>query len=112
MPLLRVSGSHLEVGRQLGEATAATIRAAVDFDADLPPGRTREQQLALADAHRDATVRAVPWLVDEIDGAADGAGVDRLALFAASIEEIWSSRPSQSGPGARKSSRRDFGHGR
>ncbi len=95
MPLLHVSGSHREVGRQVGAATAATIRAAVDFDAQLPPGRTREAQLELSAAHRDATLRSTPWLVEEIDGAAEGAGVDPLALFAASIEEIWSVRPSQ-----------------
>ena len=100
LPLLRVAGSHREVGRQLGEATAETIRTAVDFDAELPAGRSREAQLALATAHRDATLRSTPWLVDEIDGAAGGAGVDALALFAASIEEIWTVRPSQAGPGS------------
>ena len=42
---------------------------------------------------------ATPWLVDEIDGAAEGAGVDPIALFAASIEEIWSIRPSQATAG-------------
>lgn len=114
LPLIRVAGSHYEVGRQLGEATAATVRAAVDFEAELPPGRSMAEQLALADAHREATLRSTPWLVDEIDGAADGAGVDRLALFAASIEEIWSERPSQAGPGSMRvaPSRRGFGHGR
>lgn len=99
LPLIRVSGSHREVGRQLGEATAAVIRAAVDFDRELPPGRAHDAQLELARAHRDATLRATPWLVDEIDGAAEGAGVDPLALFAASVEEIWTVRPSQAGPG-------------
>jgi hypothetical protein len=123
LPLIRVAGSHYEVGRQLGEATAAVVRASVDFDAELPPGRSRDAQLALAAAHREVTLRATPWLVDEIDGAADGAGVDRLALFAASIEEIWSVRPSQAGPGASGArravgagpvpgARRAFGHGR
>ena len=123
LPLLRVAGSHREVGRQLGEATAETIRTAADFDAELPAGRTREAQLALAAAHRDATLRSTPWLVDEIDGAAEGAGVDALALFAASIEEIWTVRPSQAGPGSggvrfrgdRAGSvprARSFGHGR
>jgi hypothetical protein len=43
------------------------------------------------------TLAATPWLVDEIDGAAEGAGVDPLDLFAASIEEIWDVRPSQAG---------------
>lgn len=99
LPLIRVAGSHREVGRQLGEATTDVIRAAVAFDGQLPPGRTRAAQLELAAAHRDVTMRATPWLVDEITGAAEGAGVDPLELFAASIEEIWAVRPSQAGPG-------------
>lgn len=100
LPLLRVAGSHREVGRQVGEATAAVLRAAVAFDDRLPAGRTRAAQLELAAAHRDATLRSTPWLVDEVDGAAEGAGVDPLELFAASIEEIWTVRPSQAGHAA------------
>jgi len=98
--LISVTGSHREVGRAVGEATADVLREAVAFDAALPPGRTRDGQLALAGRYRDATLRSTPWLVDEIDGAAEGAGVDPLALFAASIEEIWSVRPSQATAGA------------
>jgi len=100
IPFLVVAGSHREVGRQVGEATAAVVREAVAFDASLPPGRTRAEQLALAARYRDATLAATPWLVDEIDGAAEGAGVDPLALFATSVEEIWSVRPSQATAGA------------
>jgi hypothetical protein len=98
-PKLRVEGSHREVGHQIGVATARTLRAAVAFDAALPAGRSREDQLALAARYRDATRAATPWLVEEIDGAAEGAGVDALALFAASIEEIWTIRPSQATAG-------------
>ena len=96
IPRLRVSGSHREVGRAIGVATAPTLREAVAFDAALPVGRTRAEQLALASRYRNATLAATPWLVEEIDGAADGAGVNAIALFAASIEEIWSVRPSHS----------------
>jgi hypothetical protein len=99
IPLVRVSGSHREVGRQVGAATASVLREAVAFDAALPAGRTRSEQLALATRYRDSTLAATPWLVDEIDGAAEGAGVDPIALFAASIEEIWSIRPSQATAG-------------
>lgn len=94
-----MAGTHREVGRQIGAATAAVVREAVAFDGDLPAGRTRAEQLALAARYRDATLAATPWLVDEIDGAAEAAGVDALALFAASIEEIWSVRPSQATAG-------------
>ncbi len=97
IPLLRVAGSHRDVGRAVGAATVSALRDAVAFDAALPAGRSREEQLALAGRYRAATLAATPWLVEEIDGAAEGAGVDGLALFAASVEEIWSVRPSQAG---------------
>jgi len=99
VPFVRVSGSHREVGRQVGAATAEVLRTAVDFDAALPAGVDRAGRLALAARYREATLAATPWLVEEIDGAAEGAGVDPLALFAASIEEIWTIRPSQVGIG-------------
>lgn len=89
IPLIHVAGSHREVGRQIGEVAGDVLRREVAFDARLPVGRTRAAQLALAARYREATRRAVPWLVDEIDGAAEGAGVDPLALFARSVEEIW-----------------------
>lgn len=97
---LVVAGSHREVGRQVGKATAEVLRRAVDFGDELPAGRSRDEQLALAGRYREATLAATPWLVEEIDGAAEGAGVDPLALFAASIEEIWSVRPSMATAGA------------
>lgn len=99
IPRLIVAGSHREVGRQVGEATAEVLRRAVDFGDELPAGRTREEQLSLAAAYREATLASTPWLVEEIDGAAQGANVDPLALFAASIEEIWSVRPSMATAG-------------
>jgi len=100
IPFLRVEGGHRDVGRQVGAATAVVLRAAVAFDAALPVGRSRAEQLELAARYRDATLAsATPWLVDEINGAAEGAGVDPIALFAASIEEIWTVRPSQATDG-------------
>jgi hypothetical protein len=95
IPILRVAGSHRDVGRQVGAASGEVLRKAVAFDHALPPGRARADQLALAARYRAATLAGTPWLVDEIDGAAEAAGVDPLALFAASIEEIWTVRPSQ-----------------
>ena len=97
IPVLRAAGGHREVGRAIGTATAPVLREAVAFDVVLPAGRSRAEQLALATRYRDATRAATPWLVEEIDGAAEGASVDPLALFAASIEEIWPVRPSQAG---------------
>ncbi|MGH3113672.1 MAG: C45 family autoproteolytic acyltransferase/hydrolase [Gaiellaceae bacterium] len=79
IPLLRVKGSHADVGRQIGAATADVIRRAVDGTPFDP---------ALIGLYRAVTLEHVPWVVEELDGAAAGAGVDPLALFAASVEEL------------------------
>jgi hypothetical protein len=78
IPLISAAGSHAEVGRQIGAATAADMRQMADapFDAELI-GR-----------YRAVTVEHVPWIVEELDGAAEGAGLDPLAVFAASVEEL------------------------
>lgn len=88
--LIRVAGSHREVGCQMGEAARDAIRHEVDtaFD-ELPAGRTRDEQLALAAEYRALTEPRLPWLIEELDGCAEAAGVDPLAFFACSIEEIW-----------------------
>lgn len=89
IPLLQVSGSYREVGEQIGDACADTLRRAVAFDEELPAGRSRDQQLSLAERYRALTGEAMPWILEELDGAADAAGVDPLALFACAVEEIW-----------------------
>jgi isopenicillin-N N-acyltransferase-like protein len=78
IPLLRVSGSHAEVGTQIGRATAETVRrfAREPFDAELVA------------AYRSVTLAHLPWVVEEVDAVAEAAGVDPLAAFAASIEEL------------------------
>lgn len=79
IPVLRVAGSHAEVGRQVGAATADVIRRAV-AGAPFDP--------AVVKLYRAVTLEHLPWVVDELDGAAEGAGVDPLAVFAASVEEL------------------------
>jgi isopenicillin-N N-acyltransferase-like protein len=79
IPLLRVAGSHADVGRQVGAATADVIRRTVD-GTPLDP--------AVVELYRAVTLKHLPWVVEELDGAAAGAGVDPLAIFAASIEEL------------------------
>lgn len=76
---MRAQGSHAVVGRQIGEATAPGIRRlAGDSPADVE----------LVERYRAVTVEHLPWVVEELDGAAVGADVDPLSLFAASIEEL------------------------
>jgi isopenicillin-N N-acyltransferase-like protein len=80
IPLLRVAGSHRQVGRAIGEATAEVVRGSLEgVDA---------ATIAAAEPYREVTVRELPNVVEELDGVAAGAGVDPQALFAASIEEL------------------------
>jgi isopenicillin-N N-acyltransferase-like protein len=90
IPLLEVAGTHREAGLRVGEACADAIRTEVRFDGStLPSGRTRDEQLALAGRYREVTATVYPWYMEELEGIAEGAGVDPLALFATMIEEIW-----------------------
>lgn len=85
-----MKGTHREVGLQMGELAADQILRNVSrLDGELPEGRTRGEQLALADAYRAVTAPSLPWLIEELDGCAEGAGVEPLELFAATIEELW-----------------------
>jgi isopenicillin-N N-acyltransferase like protein len=87
---IRVAGSHRQVGELLGEAGAEAVRSAVaEAWANLPAGRTRSDQLTLAAEYRNVTQASLPWLVDELDGLAAGAGIDPSEVFAWSIEELW-----------------------
>jgi isopenicillin-N N-acyltransferase-like protein len=100
IPLLRFEGSYRAVGQQIGDACADVLQRSVAFDAELPGGRTRAEQLSLADRYRALTADAMPWVLEELDGAADAADVDPLALFACTVEEIWyEPRGRGTGPG-------------
>jgi isopenicillin-N N-acyltransferase-like protein len=92
-PLIRVQGSHAEVGTQIGVACRAAIRRVTTISAEqLPDGRSLGDQLVLASKYRLATQELLPWLLTELDATADEAGVDRDILFAVSVEEIWPGR--------------------
>lgn len=96
IPVVRVAGSHREVGAQLGRAFGELLRREATLTPDrLPAGRSVEEHLRLANLYRAATLRALPWIVEEIDAAAEAAHADPRAVFAASIEEIQRRRPTE-----------------
>jgi isopenicillin-N N-acyltransferase-like protein len=89
IPFVRLSGSYREVGGQIGELCAGTIERALEFEPDIPAGRTRSEQLQLAARYREITQEALPWAIEELDAMAEACGADPLALFACNVEEIW-----------------------
>ena len=80
IPLVRVRGGHRDVGRQIGEACADEILRACDLARHLGESQTVYGQRARAAEYRDLTARAEPWLMEELGGVAEGAGVDPLDL--------------------------------
>jgi isopenicillin-N N-acyltransferase-like protein len=87
IPLIRVQGTHREVGLQVGRATADAVRRR----AALCDSRV----LAAAEPYRRVTEEELPWLVEELDGVAEGAGVDPRAVFASSAEELGELYPEE-----------------
>jgi hypothetical protein len=79
IPLVHAHGDHAEAGRRIGTETAAAMRRMVEETAFDPE---------LVARYRAVTVEHLPWVVEELDGAAEGAGLEPLAVFAASIEEL------------------------
>jgi predicted choloylglycine hydrolase len=78
IPVFTVGGSHREAGAQLGAALRETIRRTAEY----------RERLDLAAEYREVTVRHFPWIVEELDAAAEAADVDPLQLFATMTEEI------------------------
>ena len=91
LPVLRVEGSHRDVGLQIGAVCIDAIRDAVSFSHGEVPldGRTWAEQFVLAGEYRTFTAQRLPYIVEELDAVAEAADVDPVRLFAASVEEIW-----------------------
>jgi isopenicillin-N N-acyltransferase like protein len=93
--VLRVTGSHAEIGRQLGLACQEAIVRATTLDPEqLPRGMTITQQLKRAEPYAAATQQHFPWVMEELGAVARAADVDPSLLFAVSVEEIWPGRDS------------------
>lgn len=85
-------GNHRALGRAQGEATAGAIREALFFYEGLATRRgttVRELSVRL-EALRGPAREALPHLVAEMEGMAQGAGVDPDAIwFLNALEEVW-----------------------
>jgi isopenicillin-N N-acyltransferase-like protein len=77
IPLVHAHGTHAEAGAAIGAATRDAIRR-----------NATGERLELAARYRAVTLEHLPWVVEELDAAAEAAEVDPLALFAASVEEL------------------------
>jgi isopenicillin-N N-acyltransferase-like protein len=90
IPFIRVSGSHYDVGHQIGAACrAALARSLAQSRAAPPAGRSWEDLRQAATPYLAATRTQLPWIAEELRGAAAGAGIDLLDLAVLGTEEIW-----------------------
>jgi isopenicillin-N N-acyltransferase-like protein len=87
-PLVRVSGSHRQMGRQLGEACTSQVRHSIENAHNLIESAYEELQLDWRGSNPGSQVyslcpRALPRYVEELTGIAEGAEVefDDLAVL-------------------------------
>jgi len=81
IPLIETGGTPYEIGRDVGRAAGQQIdAAAASTRADLARA-TDPRVMAKIDAYMNATSAAVPELVDELRGMADGSEVPLIQLF-------------------------------
>jgi isopenicillin-N N-acyltransferase like protein len=79
IPLVRATGTHREAGSAIGAATRDSIRRSLE-------GAEFDHDVVLR--YRGASVKHLPWVVEELDAAARAAEVDPLALFADAVMEL------------------------
>jgi isopenicillin-N N-acyltransferase like protein len=79
IPLINAAGAHREAGGAVGAETVDYIRRSVE-------GAEFDHDLVLR--YRGASVKHLPWVVEELDAAARAAEVDPLALFAEAVQEL------------------------
>jgi isopenicillin-N N-acyltransferase-like protein len=79
IPVIRAAGTHREAGAAIGTATSEYIRRSVE-------GAEFDHDIVLR--YRGASVKHLPWVVEELDAAARAAEVDPLALFADAVLEL------------------------
>ena len=88
IPLDHTHGTHAAAGAAIGTSTRDAIRR-----------RATGERLEQAARYREVTLRHLPWVVEELDAAAEAARVEPLALFAASVEELAAGTPVAHGRG-------------
>ena len=82
VPLVRIRGTHAELGYQHGRARAERLREFLDdslarLNRILPAPVSLASLTSTLDEYRDRIADATPALAEEIDGLAAGAGIGR-----------------------------------
>jgi isopenicillin-N N-acyltransferase-like protein len=90
IPLIKIRGTHREVGRQIGDRLGPGLRAmAARWQAEPPGGRRWEEVLAQAQLYLAPSRAVYPRYVEELEAMAETAGVPFETLFVGVCEELW-----------------------
>lgn len=89
LPVVRVEGGARGRGRRVGEELAEPIHRSLSFYRGYLErrGLSAGDLLAVLRPYREAASRALPSLVEELDGMAEGSGADPWELFAVNAFE-------------------------
>jgi isopenicillin-N N-acyltransferase-like protein len=90
IPVIRVQGTHREVGRQIGEATRPTLqRMVAQLRDDLPAGISWQRMLEQGRLYLAYSRDAYPQYVEELEGIAEGGSLAFEDLWVEMCEELW-----------------------
>jgi isopenicillin-N N-acyltransferase-like protein len=88
--LIKVRGTHREVGRQIGKRLGPGLRAmAARWQAEPPGGRRWDDVLAQARLYLAPSRQVYPHYVEELEAMAGAAGLPFETLFVGVCEELW-----------------------
>jgi isopenicillin-N N-acyltransferase-like protein len=90
IPSIEVSGSHREVGWQIGSACQPQIRRMLaGLQEGLPAGVSWEAMREQSKAYLAPSQRVYPQYIDELQGVAEGAEAPFEDIFISMCEELW-----------------------
>jgi isopenicillin-N N-acyltransferase-like protein len=90
IPELKVSGTHREVGQQIGHRMKPALqRMRPRLRTSLPQGVSWEEMQRQARLYLDHSRAVYPQYVEELEGIAEGADLCFEEIFLAICEELW-----------------------
>ncbi len=90
IPVICVSGTHRQVGQQIGEHMKEQIQRIVSrLRESLPPGVAWKDMLLKGELCLAHSRAAYPMYVEELEGMAEASGLPFDEIFLAVCEELW-----------------------
>jgi len=90
IPLIEASGSHRQVGQQIGVQCREQIRSSLSpLRTDLPGGVTWPEMIKRSERYLVYSRAVYPQYVEELEGIAEGSGVPFEEIFLSMCEELW-----------------------